>query len=203
MLQLSLVLHKVWPLPVSPGFSFPGRQYPLSKSPCHTMAAQDLPTSSTGSGHAPSAEEQLDYKPQYEEVTAFSDPVPATKDQERVDIYANSLSDADSLALEQNPFLDPDVATHWTTVYEKSQYECRHVFDPSFTWTREEEKRLVRRLDWRVCLWAVSNQLPIIQLSPSANVPVYHVFRAASRSWKPGAGGIRQLPRRSSPEHQW
>jgi hypothetical protein len=166
------------------------------------MAAQDLPTSGTSSGHASSAEKQLDDKPQYEEVTAFSDPVPATKDQENVNIYANSLSDEDSLALEQNPFLDPDVAAHWTTVYEKSQYECRHVFDPSFTWTREEEKKLVRRLDWRVCLWAVSIQFLINQLFPNANVPVCHVLWAAGRSWKPGAGSIRQFPRRSSHEHQ-
>lgn len=55
----------------------------------------------------------------------------------------------------KNPFLDPDVAEYWSNVYEKAQYECRHVFDPSLTWSEEEEKRLVRKLDWRICLWAV------------------------------------------------
>jgi len=55
-----------------------------------------------------------------------------------------------------NPFKDPTVAQHWREVYENSQYECRHVFDPTLTWSEEEEKRLVRKLDWRVCLWAVS-----------------------------------------------
>ncbi|KAL6874441.1 MFS general substrate transporter [Trichoderma longibrachiatum] len=55
---------------------------------------------------------------------------------------------------EKNPFRDSAVAQHWTEVYEKSQYECRHVFDPTLTWTEEEEKRLIRKLDWRVCLWA-------------------------------------------------
>lgn len=55
----------------------------------------------------------------------------------------------------KNPFLDPDVAEHWSMVYEKAQYECRHVFDPLLTWTPEEEKALVRKLDWRICLWAV------------------------------------------------
>ena len=60
---------------------------------------------------------------------------------------------------EKNPFRDSAVAQHWTEVYEKSQYECRHVFDPTLTWTEEEEKRLVRKLDWRVCLWAVSHTL--------------------------------------------
>ncbi len=41
---------------------------------------------------------------------------------------------------ESNPFRDPVAAQHWREVYEKSKYECRHVFDPSLTWTEEEEK---------------------------------------------------------------
>lgn len=56
---------------------------------------------------------------------------------------------------EKNPFLDPDVSEYWRQAYEKSEYECRHVFDPTLTWSEEEEKRLIRRLDWRICLWAV------------------------------------------------
>lgn len=59
----------------------------------------------------------------------------------------------------KNPFLDPEVAEYWRTVYEKAQYECRHVFDPSLTWTAEEEKAIVRKLDWRICLWAVRGHL--------------------------------------------
>ncbi|KAK6580988.1 hypothetical protein PZA11_006476 [Diplocarpon coronariae] len=57
-------------------------------------------------------------------------------------------------AYRKNPFLNPDVAEHWATVYEESQYECRAEFDPTFTWTDEEERKLVRRLDGRVCFWA-------------------------------------------------
>ncbi|EAW12293.1 putative MFS transporter [Aspergillus clavatus NRRL 1] len=53
-----------------------------------------------------------------------------------------------------NPFADPEVAERYRLLYEKAQYECRHVFDPSMTWTPEEEKKLVRKLDWHVCLWA-------------------------------------------------
>lgn len=56
---------------------------------------------------------------------------------------------------EKNPFLHPDVSEYWRQTYEKSQYECRHVFDPTLTWSEEEEKRLIRRLDWMICLWAV------------------------------------------------
>ena len=32
-------------------------------------------------------------------------------------------------------------------------YEGRHRYDPKARWTPAEEKRLVRRLDWRICSW--------------------------------------------------
>ncbi|CBF74694.1 uncharacterized protein ANIA_04106 [Aspergillus nidulans FGSC A4] len=53
-----------------------------------------------------------------------------------------------------NPFADPEVAERYAALYEKANYECRHVFDPTMTWTREEERRLVRKIDAKVCLWA-------------------------------------------------
>lgn len=68
-----------------------------------------------------------------------------------------SGSEEGGYATEKNPFADPVVADHWREVYEKSQYECRHVFDPNLTWTEEEEKKIIRKLDWRICLWAVSH----------------------------------------------
>ena len=43
-------------------------------------------------------------------------------------------------------FDDSDAAEYWANVYEKAQYEGRHRFDPSFTWTPEEEKKLVRKV---------------------------------------------------------
>ena len=54
-----------------------------------------------------------------------------------------------------NPFADADVAAHYRDLYEHARYECRHVFDPSLDWTWQEERKLVRKLDWHVCLWAV------------------------------------------------
>lgn len=56
----------------------------------------------------------------------------------------------------ENIFADPEVAAHYVQLYEKAQYECRHVFDPKLEWTPQEERRLVRKLDRHVCLWAVS-----------------------------------------------
>ena len=32
-------------------------------------------------------------------------------------------------------------------------YEGRHRYDPKARWTEEEERSLVRRLDWRICAW--------------------------------------------------
>ncbi|CAG1969526.1 unnamed protein product [Fusarium graminearum] len=54
----------------------------------------------------------------------------------------------------EHPFSDPEIADRWRKVYEKAEYENRHRFDPSFTWTDGEEKKLVRKIDFRICLWA-------------------------------------------------
>ena len=48
-----------------------------------------------------------------------------------------------------NPFEDPEVKAYFVDVYEKSKYECRQVFDAELTWTPEEEKVVIRKLDWR------------------------------------------------------
>ncbi|KAH8590990.1 major facilitator superfamily domain-containing protein [Bisporella sp. PMI_857] len=64
-----------------------------------------------------------------------------------------STQDSDA-SLSTNVFADPEVKAYYVAVYEKAQYECRHVFDADLTWTAEEEKKLVRKLDWHVCLWA-------------------------------------------------
>ncbi len=92
----------------------------------------------------------VDDKVLYEE-TATSDPI--SKSEALASVASDS--DEEGEAIRKNPFLDPDVAEHWAGVYEKARYECRAQFDPAFTWTEEEEKKLVRRLDWHVCLWAV------------------------------------------------
>lgn len=99
---------------------------------------------------AASTQGDLDEGLQYKEKTTFGDPVPENA------TFASSSTDSDEegQAFSKNPFLDPDVAAHWSAVYENSRYECRHEFDPSYTWTDQEEKKIVRRLDWHVCLWA-------------------------------------------------
>jgi hypothetical protein len=51
-------------------------------------------------------------------------------------------------------FSDPATAEAWKLKYEKAGYENRHRFDPEFEWTAEEEKKLVRKIDKRIMLWA-------------------------------------------------
>lgn len=53
-----------------------------------------------------------------------------------------------------NIFKDPEIAQYYRNIYEKSQYEGRHVFDPDFEWSPEEERKLVWKLEWHVALWA-------------------------------------------------
>ncbi|MCJ1460647.1 hypothetical protein MMC28_011029, partial [Mycoblastus sanguinarius] len=50
-----------------------------------------------------------------------------------------------------NVFSDPRAVELYKPI---EKYEGRHRFDLHATWSDEEEKRLVRRLDWKICLWA-------------------------------------------------
>jgi MFS transporter, ACS family, DAL5 transporter family protein len=43
-------------------------------------------------------------------------------------------------------FSEPASADYWRKVYEQAGYENRHRFDPSFEWTAEEEKKLIRKV---------------------------------------------------------
>ncbi|MCJ1481729.1 hypothetical protein MMC06_001888 [Schaereria dolodes] len=48
-------------------------------------------------------------------------------------------------------FSDPDAAGFYQPI---EGYEGAHRFDPVTTWSDQEERSLIRRLDWRICLWA-------------------------------------------------
>lgn len=48
-----------------------------------------------------------------------------------------------------NPFKDPEVREYYKGVYEDAKYECRHVFNADATWSEEEEKKVIRKLDMR------------------------------------------------------
>ena len=85
-----------------------------------------------------------------------TDPIPAYlgQDAELVTAQGNIITKDGVVVLAKgsekggNIFSDPEIVAHYRSVYEKAKYECRHVFDPEVTWEPDEEKRLIRKLDW-------------------------------------------------------
>ncbi|ODV77902.1 MFS general substrate transporter [Suhomyces tanzawaensis NRRL Y-17324] len=79
-------------------------------------------------------------------------------DEKGASVEVQDASDLEGSSFEEysynHIFRDPAVAEHYRGVYEKCEYECRHLFDPEYTWTKEEEKKVVWKLEWRVTLWA-------------------------------------------------
>ncbi|KAJ3521680.1 hypothetical protein NMY22_g12215 [Coprinellus aureogranulatus] len=59
--------------------------------------------------------------------------------------------DADAIATRRSVYDDPALAQYY---WPKEMYENRHRFDPGARWTYREERRLVRKIDWKVMLWA-------------------------------------------------
>lgn len=55
---------------------------------------------------------------------------------------------------EKNPFSDLKVLEYYRDIYESCHYECRSAFDPDLQWSAAEEKKLIRKLDYRVCAFA-------------------------------------------------
>lgn len=53
---------------------------------------------------------------------------------------------------EDHPFSDRVTAQYWREVYEKAEYEGRHRLDPNYTWTADEERKLVRKVS-AVFVW--------------------------------------------------
>ncbi|KAG2734218.1 hypothetical protein G9P44_002224 [Scheffersomyces stipitis] len=93
-------------------------------------------------------------------------------DKEEKDLIIEETSIASS-SNDKNPFVDPLVAAHYRELYEKSQYECRAAFDPEFEWEPQEEKKVIRKLDYRAaltaCLMFVSLQVDRGNLSQAVS----------------------------------
>ncbi|KKY22824.1 putative phthalate transporter [Phaeomoniella chlamydospora] len=59
----------------------------------------------------------------------------------------NSESDVE---LDSKAFLTDDVTDHYAPI---ESYEGRHRYDPNFRWDEEEERKVVRKIDIRICSW--------------------------------------------------
>ncbi|RXW17305.1 hypothetical protein EST38_g8547 [Candolleomyces aberdarensis] len=59
--------------------------------------------------------------------------------------------DPDAISTRRSVYDDPALAEYY---WPKSDYENIHRFDPDARWTYGEEQKLVRKIDWKVMLWA-------------------------------------------------
>jgi hypothetical protein len=65
-----------------------------------------------------------------------------------------SSSIKDGVDFNENAFGSVFQDANAAKLYEPPpEYEGYHRYDPNFTWNDIEEKALIRKLDWRVCLW--------------------------------------------------
>lgn len=89
--------------------------------------------------------------------------VPSTGDEKNLAVSSSNNTSVDERAggdeagygsSDEHIFSDPSLAEYWRGVYEKARYENRHRFDPAYKWTAEEEKKLVRKIDMRIMVWA-------------------------------------------------
>lgn len=132
------------------------------------------PDGSGAGGVSKSAEkEKLSY---IFSTTSIESPLKATES-----IEVSEIEDIAERSVD-NPFLDLEVAKYWADVYNKSKYEGRHAFEPTLTWTAAEEKKVIRRLDWHVCLWAVSTKSDPLLTDCTNKTPrvVYPVLRRSA-----------------------
>ncbi|TIB96997.1 MFS general substrate transporter [Wallemia mellicola] len=53
-------------------------------------------------------------------------------------------------------FQQPEIAQYWSKIYENAKYENRHRFDPEFTWTPEEEKKVLRKTDLKILVFCIA-----------------------------------------------
>ncbi|TID16702.1 hypothetical protein CANINC_004154 [Pichia inconspicua] len=74
------------------------------------------------------------------------------------DVFLNEAPDS-----KNNPFANEKFAQRYAKVYEDAKYECRHRFDPDFKWTKEQQRKLNWKLDFKVtfvaCLFFCALQM--------------------------------------------
>lgn len=76
------------------------------------------------------------------------------KQDNKIITYTESNSSLESDEISKNPFLDPKVEEYYRDLYEDSNYESYRAFDPQFTWSKEEENKVIKKINLRVALTA-------------------------------------------------
>lgn len=86
-------------------------------------------------------------------VTTTNDPLPNKKEEFKQEVSLELEVSSFEEKLLDHVFLDPVVAEHYRKIYDDHEYECRHLFDPDFTWTPQEERKVVWKNDYYVTFW--------------------------------------------------
>ena len=69
------------------------------------------------------------------------------KKNEKTDV---EIANIEEIGLKESVFDDPKLSAYYKPIPE---YEGYHRFDPTAVWTAEEERVLVRKIDWRIMAW--------------------------------------------------
>lgn len=99
-------------------------------------------------------------------------------DETQIDLESVSTVSSDHV------FKDPKIAAFYEKIYEKSQYEGRHHFDPELTWSPQEEKKILRKTDYYVTFWA-------LVMFTSLNLDRGNIVQALSDDMLPDLGLTR------------
>ncbi|KAK0609606.1 major facilitator superfamily domain-containing protein [Bombardia bombarda] len=103
----------------------------------------------TGSRHATTL-----HPPVPDDKGAATSPSLGASNESLANENGNQSSDSGYGSSAEHIFNDATVAEYWRNVYDKASYENRHRFDPEFKWAADEERKLVKKIDFRIMFWA-------------------------------------------------